>query len=317
MTSCGPKRILTISAGSCYLKSSVGAPLYNQVWGARLLLPPGATTTITTSTSSAAATPTSTGLSCPASNGTIYHAPSGSDFIIECGIDRTGGDIYSYKALSFEQCIADCDSDTYCVDVSLSGVACYAKGTIEPANSAPNILGARLLMPGEAASISAAATSSSAATSSTSTVVVATTSAAAASSTASSSAAAVSTILLTTSTAIFAAATSSPAAALPSPATEPNYLRCPRDDNTIYTAQDGETVSIECGIDHPGGDLGSIEFDGNTPTDSWFTQCVEACAANVNCVDVSLQGGKSFKSRQQYVHFAHVSFRCMLPQGYS
>jgi len=287
--------MLTVRTEECYLKSSVRAPVYNQVWGARLLLPSGTTTTTTkTSTSSAAATPTSTGLSCPASNGTIYYAPSGSAYVVECGIDRTGGDIYSYKALSLEQCIADCDSDTYCVDVSLSGVACYAKGTIESANSAPNIIGARLLMPGEAASISAAASSSSAAamsTSSSAVAAVATTSASATSVLAASSSAvlASSAVPVASSSDVPAVTSASSAPA----ASTPNYLRCPRDNSTIYTAQDGETFYVECGIDHPGGDLGLVEFDGTTEVNSWFTQCVETCATTTGCVDVSLQGSKS------------------------
>lgn len=267
-----------------------------------MLFPSGATTTITvTSTSSAAATPTSTGLSCPASNGTVYYAPSGSAFVIECDIDRTGGDIYSYKALSLEQCIADCDSDTYCVDVSLSGVACYAKGTIEPANSAPNILGARLLMPGEAASISAATSSKSSVTSSTSSsavAAVASMSAAATSTAVASSSAAVATSVVMTSSAIPAAVPTSSSPVASTSTAEPNYLRCPRDNNTIYTAQDGETFYVECGIDHPGGDLGLVDFDGSSDVISWFTQCVETCAATEGCVDVSLQGGELISMRK-------------------
>lgn len=143
--------VLTCAA-ACYLKSSTGAIVYNaNIYGARLIL--AASTTAANSSSIASSTstplssisPTATALSCPASNNTIYYAPSGDAYAIECDIDHPGGDMASSKAISLEQCIAACDADIKCVDVSLSGVACYEKSVLNPAVHAAGILGARLL----------------------------------------------------------------------------------------------------------------------------------------------------------------------------
>ncbi|GAM86266.1 hypothetical protein ANO11243_042780 [Dothideomycetidae sp. 11243] len=59
-----------LGAGTCWLKTVLG-----------------------TATPSAVST-----VSCPASNGTIYTSASGSSFIIECGIDRWAGDMFSVTA---------------------------------------------------------------------------------------------------------------------------------------------------------------------------------------------------------------------------
>lgn len=47
------------------------------------------------------------------------------------------------KVTSFEQCIELCDAQIDCVDVSLSGVACYEKSIANPPVFAGGILGAR------------------------------------------------------------------------------------------------------------------------------------------------------------------------------
>jgi hypothetical protein len=88
-------------------------------------------------------TTTSTSLSCPASNNTIYVGPSGNNFLIECGIDHQGGDMSSASVSSFKACVDLCDKTAGCVDVSLSGAACYLKKTLGAAIANSGILGAK------------------------------------------------------------------------------------------------------------------------------------------------------------------------------
>lgn len=68
--------------------------------------------------------PSPTPPTCPGSDGRTYRGPSGSDFIIECGVDHAGGDMSNTRVNTFEECIQACDKEPACVDVSLSGVAC-------------------------------------------------------------------------------------------------------------------------------------------------------------------------------------------------
>lgn len=63
-------------------------------------------------------------------------------------------------------------------------------------------------------------------------------------------------------------------------------VNCPDDNGTVYTANSGATFVIECGIDHAGGDIGSV----SVPT---FTQCIAICDDISSCVDVSLSGSES------------------------
>lgn len=78
-------------------------------------------TSSTTSIELPSPTPSSTSLSCPESNNTLYTAPSGQDFVIECSIDHFRGDLSSLSVPDLETCIAACDSNPECIDVSLSG----------------------------------------------------------------------------------------------------------------------------------------------------------------------------------------------------
>lgn len=69
--------------------------------------------------------PTSTALSCPASNGTYYVAESGLQFLIDCDTDYPGGDMLAVKATSFEECIEACDDQVDCSALVLSGGSCF------------------------------------------------------------------------------------------------------------------------------------------------------------------------------------------------
>ena len=97
-------------------------------------------------------------------------------------------------------CIESCASTTGCVDVSLSGDACYLKSSLGNALSDSLIMGARLV-----------------------------------------------------------------------------DISCPASNNTIYTNPSGTTFSIECGVDHVGGDLGSVAVGS-------LAACIQACATNPGCV---------------------------------
>lgn len=64
---------------------------------------------------------------------------------MECGIDHAGGDMGSKTVSSLKQCIDACDSTSGCVDVSLSGVACYLKSSLGAARNSNGLLGAKLV----------------------------------------------------------------------------------------------------------------------------------------------------------------------------
>lgn len=67
--------------------------------------------------------------------------------------------------------------------------------------------------------------------------------------------------------------------------------RCPSPANTTCTAANGKTFAIQCEIDYPGGDIDSAVLDSPDGSgDRWFGQCIEKCAANDKCVDISLSG---------------------------
>lgn len=80
---------------------------------------------------------------CPNSNGETYTGPNGNVFTIECGIDYEGGNLGSPVTVqNLGQCVDACDANGRCVDVSLSGVACYLKGTLGQRLRAPGVVGA-------------------------------------------------------------------------------------------------------------------------------------------------------------------------------
>ena len=76
--------------------------------------------------------------------------------------------------------------------------------------------------------------------------------------------------------------------ASPSPA-GPTPLTCQgnADNGKSYTSMSGKVFTIECGIDHAGGDFKSL---GSTT----FETCMDACAAEDSCVDVSFVYGSCY-----------------------
>ncbi|KAF2239089.1 WSC-domain-containing protein [Viridothelium virens] len=105
----------------------------------------GSSTSGTGTSTSTSATSTASAVSCPASNSTTYTAPNGDQFVIECGIDHVGGDLGVNTTNTFQDCINACSTISGCVDVSLSGVACYLKSTLTSGSANANIYGARLV----------------------------------------------------------------------------------------------------------------------------------------------------------------------------
>ena len=60
-------------------------------------------------------------------------------------------------------------------------------------------------------------------------------------------------------------------------------VTCPGSNSTQYISSNGATFVIECGLDHAGGDLSSSSA-------SSFQACIDICANNTQCVDVSYSG---------------------------
>ncbi|KAI7501394.1 hypothetical protein KC367_g2951 [Hortaea werneckii] len=141
---------VSLSGAACYLKSNLGPISYNAaINGARLVSQPSGTASLSVSsvqaTTTAAATPESTRLTCPASNGTYYTASSGMVFVIDCDTDYPGGDMDSVKATSLEECIEACDDEVSCSALVLSGVGCYQKYQANTPRRARGMLAARLI----------------------------------------------------------------------------------------------------------------------------------------------------------------------------
>lgn len=75
-------------------------------------------------------------------------------------------------------------------------------------------------------------------------------------------------------------------AAAPSSSSSSSEPSCPSGNGTSYTTN-GATFTIECGIDHAGGDLSSKQV-------SCFSECITACATTSGCVDVSYMGAECY-----------------------
>ncbi|KER00129.1 carbohydrate esterase family 1 protein [Aureobasidium subglaciale EXF-2481] len=146
-------------SGTCYLKRSMGiypAAGSNTISAVRLSggssvsNAPAASSSTSSTTSvgpgSLSAAPSASALSCPASNNQVYtHVANGAQFVIECGIDHSVGNMASTSVKNLEGCIAACATTTGCVDVSLSGSACHLKKSLGAVVNSGGILGARFV----------------------------------------------------------------------------------------------------------------------------------------------------------------------------
>ena len=116
------------------------------------------TTTMATSTRPTlpASYPTTTGapptrpsrphgkVSCPDSHGQKI-VKNGKTFEVECGVDHYAGNLKSVTAHSLGQCIRACARTEGCVDVSLSGTACYLKKELGEEVEMEGLAGAKLV----------------------------------------------------------------------------------------------------------------------------------------------------------------------------
>lgn len=94
----------------------------------------------------------SSAIICPKSNAKTYWV-KGKQFRVQCGIDHAGGDMKMVTAHSLGECIAACAEEDECVDVSLSGTACYLKSTLGKREKNSGVNGAKLGDPGTAGTV--------------------------------------------------------------------------------------------------------------------------------------------------------------------
>ncbi|EME81946.1 uncharacterized protein MYCFIDRAFT_77734 [Pseudocercospora fijiensis CIRAD86] len=75
----------------------------------------------------------SSSITCPDMNQTTVIS-NGKSFVVECGMDHAGGDLPNQPVYvnSLAQCVAACAQEPSCVDFTLSGAACYMKGSVGP-----------------------------------------------------------------------------------------------------------------------------------------------------------------------------------------
>ncbi|KAF2207740.1 hypothetical protein CERZMDRAFT_88216 [Cercospora zeae-maydis SCOH1-5] len=97
-----------------------------------------------TVTTSSSALPSST-VRCPSSNDTTYVSNSKS-FVVECGIDHSGGNLDTVDAVDLVDCIDSCAESNQCVGATFLGAACYLKSIwSDPIFSNGEVAGGRLV----------------------------------------------------------------------------------------------------------------------------------------------------------------------------
>lgn len=101
-------------------------------------------TKTSTPTTTATSLPSGSAISCPESNHKTYMF-GGKTFKVQCGIDHEGGDLTMVSAQSLEDCAQQCAETKGCVDVSLSGTACYMKSVVGQMLKDSGINGAKLM----------------------------------------------------------------------------------------------------------------------------------------------------------------------------
>ncbi|KAH0353669.1 laccase precursor, partial [Aureobasidium melanogenum] len=168
-------KAIAMSGTACYMKSKVGTPVKSSNVRGAILVGKAAnssssissTTSATKSTasssasltssltvsysnsssttSSSSALPTSTSPTCPAANNTVFIADSGATFLIECFVDYSGGDLKSVNIASnrIADCVNACDATEGCIDISMSGTACYMKKKLGNRMTNKGVRGAR------------------------------------------------------------------------------------------------------------------------------------------------------------------------------
>ncbi|OCK73498.1 hypothetical protein K432DRAFT_447803 [Lepidopterella palustris CBS 459.81] len=112
--------------GQCHCQSSISSTIIAQSWGARR-----------------------TSVMCPDHNGQNFTSSTGRKFLIECGIDRPGGDMYPTPAYTngLEYCLQVCAQIPGCIDVAWhigypSGT-CWFKNQTMGAKVDPEVMNAK------------------------------------------------------------------------------------------------------------------------------------------------------------------------------
>ena len=259
----------------------------------------------------ASTTPT---ISCsdPSSNNTLFTSAK-SSFLILCGLDYAGGDISAEQAATFNACIAACDADEACLDVSYAAGSktCYLKGSLTTASAANGIWTARKnVSPGSLVTCEGNASNNTVYKSSKggSFLVLCGVDYGGGDMAASSQPTFQQCIDLCDATdgcvdvsysggACYLKNTiNSPSAAawvwtarktVVEPSKPPLSCEDSQSNGTIFTTPAGNEYDILCQIDYGGGDL-SMAAVGS------FEACLDACDAEPGCVDVSFTGGACY-----------------------
>ncbi|KAI5195316.1 hypothetical protein E4T38_09163 [Aureobasidium subglaciale] len=285
-------------SGTCYLKRSMGiypAAGSNTISAVRLSggssvsNAPAASSSTSSTTSvgpgSLSAAPSASALSCPASNNQVYtHVANGAQFVIECGIDHSVGNMASTSVKNLEGCIAACATTTGCVDVSLSGSACHLKKSLGAVVNSGGILGARFVGFAPVTSTSSTSISTRVSSSSVSISIPGSTVTALTSSSSSS-----------LSTSSSSSLSSSSLGVLPSVGTN-GYTTtvypptCTAINTNIYAVADdsGKPYLFMCGGGSAGGTAFTIANVAN------WTACFQACGSYTGCTGFSYNQGANF-----------------------
>jgi hypothetical protein len=93
-----------------------------------------------------------------------------------------------------------------------------------------------------------------------------------------------------------------PISAEPKPKVEELSCIDSKDNGKIYTAPSGKKYTVECGIDHAGGDFLTV------PHETTFQSCMDVCDSTTGCVDVSWVWGTCYLKNKltEGVALSHV-----------
>ncbi|GAB7350627.1 hypothetical protein MBLNU459_g1190t1 [Dothideomycetes sp. NU459] len=107
---------------------------------------PSSTSSASSTASGTSTVPSSAATLCPSYDNQIWVDPSSSNkYQINCGTDYYGGDLKMVYVSSLQACIAACATTAKCIDVSMSGQACYMKSTLTAAVSNSGVNAAKLV----------------------------------------------------------------------------------------------------------------------------------------------------------------------------
>jgi len=75
----------------------------------------------------------------------MFATPNGAIFLLQCGFDSIGGDLFNVPAVDLAQCLATCSTTPKCVQVSLASTTCYLKSSSRNGAKRSWIQGAKLV----------------------------------------------------------------------------------------------------------------------------------------------------------------------------